>query len=303
MELRQLKYFVKVAETLNFSEASKQLYVTQSTLSQQIKQLEGELGTQLFIRDSHGTALTETGAEMLPYARKTLDSARTCLTRIADINNMTSGTLDIGVTYSFSPILTETLITFRREYPNIKLNIFYKPMSELMDMLRERAVDFVLAFRPSLPVEGVESHILFQNYLAAVVASGHPLAKLKTVTISELARYDLALPTRGLQARNAFDETLERMAGGCPDMRVRVELNEVNILLKILRRSSLVSVLAEATIHNESGVSAIRLDFPGNEMAGCVHALKDGYRKRSMQKFIKMLSESLAVRERRNDWI
>lgn len=59
MELRQLKYFVKVAETLNFSEASRTLFITQSTLSQQIKQLEQEIGSPLFQRDSHRVCLTE----------------------------------------------------------------------------------------------------------------------------------------------------------------------------------------------------------------------------------------------------
>lgn len=66
MELRQLKYFVKVAETLNFSEAAKELFITQSTLSQQIKQLEAEINAQLLQRNSHGVALTEAGAELLP---------------------------------------------------------------------------------------------------------------------------------------------------------------------------------------------------------------------------------------------
>ena len=66
MEFRQLKYFAKAAETLNFSEAAKALCVTQSTLSQQIKFLEQELGTQLFQRNSHAVFLTESGSELLP---------------------------------------------------------------------------------------------------------------------------------------------------------------------------------------------------------------------------------------------
>ncbi len=70
MELRQLRYFVKAAETLNFSEAAKGLYITQSTLSQQIRQLETELDVQLFQRNSHEVTLTEAGAELLPYAKR-----------------------------------------------------------------------------------------------------------------------------------------------------------------------------------------------------------------------------------------
>lgn len=299
-ELRQLMYFVKVAETLNFSEAAKALCVTQSTLSQQIKQLEWTLDTQLFCRSRHKVSLTEAGTELLPYAKNTIYSAEMCAARINDLNQLHSGTLNIGVTYSFSPILTETIITFMRTYPGIKLNIFYKPMSELMEYLKQRQVDFALAFRPTVPIEGVESHILFQNHLSVIVNSCHPIANLKSITLSELEKYDLALPSKGLQARNFFDH-ITTMSGN--KFRIKIELNEVNILLKLVRSTNLVSVLAEATIHDESNVKAIPLQINDNEMTGCVHVLKDSYKKQSMQKFIKMLNESMAVKARQNAWL
>lgn len=295
-----MKYFIKVAETLNFSEAAKALCVTQSTLSQQIKQVEEELGMRLFVRSSHSVTLTEAGAELLPHARRTVHEAEMCVTRISDLNNMQAGSLSIGVTYSFSPILTETLITFMRMYPGIKMNILYRPMAELMELLRQREVDFALAFRPTRPIEGVESHMLFQNYLSAIVRPTHVLASRNRITLEELERYDLALPSRGLQARNAFDYVSEPQHR---NFRIRIELNEVNILLKLIRQTELVTVLSEATIHNERGVKAIPLDIADNEMAGCVHILKDGYRKRSMQEFLRLLGESLAVKERQNAWI
>ncbi len=299
MELRQLRYFVKVAETLNFSEAAKALYVTQSTLSQQVRQLEAELGTPLFERSSHHVALTEAGSVILANVRQALREAEMCAERINDINNLSTGTLNIGVTYSFSPILTETILTFTKRYPRIKLNILYKPMSELMTLLRDGTVDFALAFRPSQPVEGVESHILFQNQLSVIVGTHHPLAGRQRLSVAELAQYDLALPSKGLQARNALDMILPP---GMP-LKVRIELNEVNILLQLIRGSMMVTVLAEATIHNQSGVKAIPLDTPASEMAGCIHTLRDTYRKRSMQEFVRMLGESIAVRDRQNAWL
>lgn len=300
MELRQLRYFAAVAETLNFSEAARRMCVTQSTLSQQVKQLETELDTPLLIRTSHTVELTEAGRELLPYAMRTLRDADTCLTRISDLNGLNCGELNIGVTYTFSPILTETLLEFMKLYPRITLNIVYKPMAELTDLLLRRSIDFMLAFRSDHPHPAIETHILFQNFLAAIVAENHPLAKQRSATLHDLERYDMALPTKGLQARNAFDAVA---AESVSRMRVRIELNEPNILLKLVRRTSLVTVLAEATIHNEQGVVAVPLDLPSGEMAGCVHTLRDTYRKRSMIEFIRMLSESLAVRERQNAWI
>ena len=300
MELRQLRYFAKLAETLNFSEASRQLFITQSTLSQQIKQLEQELGTRLFIRDSHNVTLTEEGAAMLPYAVKTIRDSQLCAERVNDLRDMLAGTLNIGVTYSFSTILTETLLEFMKLYPGVKLNVVYKPVAELMKLLDERVVDFALAFRPRQESGSIESHVMFQNYLAAIVSTDHPLAAKDKVGLDELGKYDLALPSQGLQARSHFDA----VAAGCGiDFKVRIELNEVNILLKLIGRSRLATVLAEATAHNAPGVKAVRLDIPGNEMIGCVHTLRDSYRKRSMRELLRMLSESAAIRERVNAWL
>lgn len=300
MELRQLRYFVRAAELLSFSEAAKALNIAQSTLSQQVRQLEDELCTQLFERGTHALTLTEAGYELLPLARHTLRDAETCVARVRDLDEMLAGSLDIGVTYSFSPILTETIMAFMKEHPRVRLNIFYKPMAELMDMLKARAVDFVLAFRPTKRIDEIESHVLFDNHLAVIVNPGHILASRDSVSLADLARYDLALPSKGLQARNALDSCMARWGG---HLNIRIELNEVNILLQLIRHSQLATVLAEATAYNERDIKAIRLDVPQNEMDGCVHMLRNSYRKRSAIAFIKMLRESNAVRTRAHDWL
>lgn len=299
MELRQLRYFAKAAETLNFSDAAKALNIAQSSLSQQIKQLEDELGVQLFMRNSHSIRLTEAAEVILPFALRTIHDAETCADRIRDLQKLLTGTLNIGVTYSFSPILTETVVSFMKLYPRIKLNIIYKPMSELMTLLGKRELDFVLAFKPTQPVVGVESHFLFQNSLSAVVRTTHPLASKEKISLSELMNYELALPSKGLQARNALDNLITDYS----DFHIRIELNEVNILLKLIRQTSLVTVLAEDSIYSERDVKAVPLDVPDNEMTGCVHILKDTYHKQSVKEFVRLLSESLAVKKRQNSWI
>jgi len=279
MELRQLRYFTKAAETLNFSDAAKCLNIAQSSLSQQVKQLEDELGTQLFIRSSHSVRLTEAGEMMLPFALRTLHEAESCVDRIHDLQKLLTGTLNIGVTHSFSPILTESVISFMKMYRTIKLNIVYKQMNELMELLAKREIDFVLAFRPLQPMPDVESHILFQNALSAIVGKRHPLASKEKISIAELEKYELALPSKGLQARNAFDS----IAPDFNSFNIRIELNEVNTLLKLIRQTGLVTVLAEDSIYDIQDVKAVPIDVPGNEMTGCVHILKDTYRKHSMQ--------------------
>lgn len=299
MELRQLRYFVKAAENLSFSDAAKSLNIAQSSLSQQIRQLENELGSPLFIRGPHSIRLTEAGEAILPFALSTLREAEACADRIHDIHKLLTGTLNIGVTHSFSPILTESVISFMKMYPAIKLNIVYKQMNELMELLTKHDIDFLLAFKPIQSLPDVESHILFQNALSAIVGVSHPLASRERVTITELQKFDLALPSRGLQARNAFDSIVSDLE----NFKIRIEINEVNTLLKLVRQTGLVTILAEDSIYDVRDVKAIPIDFPDNQMVGCVHILKGTYRKHSMLEFIRLLSESLAVKRLQNNWL
>lgn len=294
MELRQLKYFVKVAETLNFSEAAKALYITQSTLSQQIKQLESELDAQLFHRDHHSVWITEAGEVMLPYARETLKAAKNCKERVQDLRELQAGTLNVGVTYSFSPILTETLCSFMQSYPNIKINIHYKPMEELMQMLGNNDVDFALTFRPTRRFKKLESQSLFDNHLAVIVPQGHPLADKEYVSITDLEKYELALPAKGLQARNSFDSMLE---GHSYRLKIHLETNEVNLLLELVKQGRMLTVLSETTIYGEKGLVGIPIDLSVKEMEGCVHYMKNVYMKRSAVEFLNMLRKSNAVKQ------
>ena len=291
MELRQLKYFVKTAETLNFSEAARLLYVTQSTLSQQIRQLEQELGTALFVRDSHSVSLTESGEQLLPLAKRTLQDAAACQDRIKDLQQMLSGSLNIGITYTFAPLLTETVMEFLKIYTGVKLNIFYKTMEELMDMLEKRELDFVLAFKPSRVYPGVESHVLFDNCLSIIVNRNHPLAEKTSVTLQDIMPYSIAMPSKGLQARNTFDKMFP---GASESLKIRVELNDANVLLDLVRGCNLITLLSSAVLQSKE-MKAIPIEVPHNIMEGCVHTLHKSYHKRAAEEFIKLLRESVAL--------
>ena len=205
MELRQLKYFVKTAETLNFSEAARALFVTQSTLSQQVRSLEQELGVELFQRDSHSVALTESGEHLLPVAKRTLQDAELCFTQISDLRQMLSGVLNIGISYTFAPVLKEAVMEFTKQYPGVRLNVICRTMGELLDLLKRREVDFVLCFKPNILDDEIESHILFDNQLSVIISSNHPLADRKSLAISDIMPYRIVMPARETQARNAFE--------------------------------------------------------------------------------------------------
>jgi len=291
MELRQLRYFVKVAEYKSFSDASRALNISQSTLSQQIKQLEGELGVELFVRDSHHVRLTDVGSAFLPQAERTISAANTCMDRIRDVQQLGAGELNLGSTYSFLPLLKETVLLFMKQYPGVKMNICCHSMETLLKMLQEERIDMALSYKPNMLNPDIESHILFDNRLAVVVSDTHPLSGRSSVSLLDLEKFPMALPAKGLQARNVFDRILEK--NRCCRFNVNLEINEVNVLVDLVRSSNqLVSVLSEVALTSTPGIVPIKLEEVGTQMEGSFHVLKDRYMKRATKEFLRILCEN-----------
>lgn len=292
MELRQLKYFVTVAKTLSFSEAAKKLYITQGTLSQQIKQLEDELDSILFSRTSHSVTLTEAGEELLPLALNALEASDICRNKMIDLHKALSGTLNIGVTHSFSTLLTDTVRNFLKQHPGVKLNIYYKTASELMEMLRRKEVDISLSFKPIMEYEDIESEVMFRSFLSAVMRKDHPLADKKSLTFDDIDKQGVVLPASGLQSRKMF----ENFVGvDTRKLDVRVELNDPNIIMDIVQGTNLITLVSSLAAYYRPALVAVPLEEGGHEMLGCVHRLKDGYRKRSAEVFLEMLRDTAQI--------
>lgn len=289
MELRQLRYFVKVAELSSFSEASRQLHISQSTISQQIKQLEDELNVSLLVRDSHSVRLSDIGLAFLPQAQKTLREASTCLDKIHDVQQLGIGELNVGTTITFTPLLRETVQEFMKLYPRVKLNICSYPMETLMRMLDREQIDLALSYKSTEVYPEIESHILFDNRLVLVVDKNHPLAHSRSVRFSDLEKYSLILPAKGLQARSAFDRLIEDR-----DYRfdVRAEINDVNLLMEILRGTCYCSVLSEATAKRMNDIVSVPLDQVGTSMEGSFHVKKGCYTKTATKEFLRLLCET-----------
>ena len=295
MELRQLKYFVMSAEYLNFSEAAKHLFITQSTLSQQIKQLEFELGFPLFLRNSRHIVLTEAGEEFLPFARKTIRDAEDGVQRLYDLQNVKAGTLRVGVTYSLSSVLTEGLLSFMRQYPNVKLEICYETVNRLLELLKARKLDFVLSYKPLVDTPEIDTISLFENSLSAVVSSTHAMASMKGITLEELCGYPLVLPSKELQARMMLDRLMQ---GKGFTLASQVELNETNILLQMVATGNYITVLSALAVFGNSRFKAVPLKEPGNRMVASMLTLKGAYQKASAKEFISILLDTDAVKRR-----
>ena len=289
MELRQLRYFVEVGRLGSFSLASKSLFITQSTISQQIRKLEEELGVELLTRDTRHVTLSDYGEQFYPCAVQVLEEARAGAERIKDVKALKVGTLSVGATYSFGPLLKQTVLDFYRKFPRIRLNLVITSKEELRQMLLDRELDVALTYKSPIGDDHIESHLLFQSRLCLVGRIGELKGVGPEVSVQYLPRFPLALPSKGLQARDTLEDVL--FAQGVK-LDIRLEINSVRSLLDLVGSSPLVTILSEEAIHQVQGFEAVPINHPDGRMDGCYHYLKGTYHKMAAQKFVEILKEN-----------
>src|ERR1700749_220843 len=145
MELRQLEYFVSVAEEANFTRGPKRPHVSQSGISAQIRQLERDLGPELFDRSSRTVALTAAGTAAISHARATLASAAALREAVDEVNGLVRGQLTVGmVTACTVAPLFDALSAFHRAYPGIEITLAEDHSDRLVEQVRSGSADLAL---------------------------------------------------------------------------------------------------------------------------------------------------------------
>lgn len=298
MELRQLKYFVGIAETGRFSDASKQLFISQSAVSQQIKLLEEELDTQLFVRNQHSVSLTESGKELLPLARRVLRGITDCYDRISDLKGLLCGELNIGLTYTLEPYVREAMLSFMKTYPKVQVNAHYKNLPELLSRLRNCEIDVMLSMMPTSPHDFIESVPLMEYRLSAIMRKNHPLANKELLDFQDLEHQGLILPEKGIRDRNAIESYIHKETGS---LNIRSLVNDANAILNILQESNYIAILAEHTIANRPSLCAVpikTLDMPIKVYA---HFNRESAHKHSAEVFLEIFRNTSAFYVAKNN--
>ncbi|RXT04543.1 LysR family transcriptional regulator [Ammoniphilus sp. CFH 90114] len=197
MELRQLFYFVEVARLKNYTRAAERLKIAQPALSQQIGNLEQELGVKLFKRTGRGVTLTEPGEQFYIGAERTLAEAQRAKDSVKEFINYPNGKIRIGALESLVQTrLPSLLVAFGKEYPGIKVFIRENTTEPLLEDLQKGELDLALGhsldvtYSPHLvrlaAQTGISSKPLYQDELVLAVAKGHPLERRKIISIGEL---------------------------------------------------------------------------------------------------------------------
>ncbi len=193
MELRHLRCFMAVAEELHFARAAEKLHIEQSPLSRTIKELEEDLGEQLFIRTSRSTRLTRAGKLFLEHVPRIFTALQQARDSVKAAANGFHGQLRIALSDGITPSRLPTLLALcRQEEPEVETRLFEVPLSQQIKGLHDDLYD--VGFAQSDEVgEGIVADAVWSDALMVAVPARHPLLKYKRIPLEEMLRYPLVL--------------------------------------------------------------------------------------------------------------
>ncbi|OZC88824.1 LysR family transcriptional regulator [Rhodococcus sp. 06-412-2C] len=206
MELRQLEYFVAVAEEANFTRAAARVHISQSGVSAQIRSLERELGAELIDRSGGTATLTTAGEAALIQARATLAAAGAVRQSVDDVSGLLRGRVRVGmVTACTVPQLFDALARFHSEHPGVELALREDNSSRLVDDVRAGDLDLALVGVAAQAPDALESMVVIDERIVAAVPPDHPLAAHEKATLAQVCAHPVIALPHGTGIRAVFD--------------------------------------------------------------------------------------------------
>jgi DNA-binding transcriptional LysR family regulator len=205
MDFDQLETFLEVARLSSFSRAAEKRFRTQPAISAQIRALEEEIGARILDRSGGKVSITAAGKLFQKYAEETLDARKAVLTAIAETERVPRGEIIVGANEGTClHILPEVFAQFKKQYPDVAVNIKSADYAKILDSVIDNSVDFGVV---SMPVTDPRLTVVLihRDELVIIVPPQHPLAKLKSATIADAARFPLVVPKAG-HTRDALED-------------------------------------------------------------------------------------------------
>lgn len=256
MELRQLEYFLAVAESGAFSRAAVLLSVGQPVLSRQIKSLEDELGAQLYHRTGRGIILTEAGKVFAEHVRGVLERTARARNEIQELGSSTSGRAVIGMPPSVGAVFTVPLVQrFRKEFPKASLVVMEGFSGHILEWLTAGRLDVAILYNaPSMNNLSLDPLLTEELVLLGPVADPAGVGK-GPVAASRLSEIPLILPSRPHGLRMLMDEALSK--AGIPS-HVEIEINAMPSTLKLVELGTGYTILPVSCVHDLLQAGRIR---------------------------------------------
>ncbi|MYW49109.1 LysR family transcriptional regulator [Streptomyces sp. SID161] len=207
MELRQLEYFVAVAEERSFTRAAERVHISQSGVSAQVRQLERELGAELFDRSARVVTLTVAGKAALDHARAALAAAGAVGQAVGEVTDLIRGRVTVGMVIgcTLTPLF-DALAAFHEAHAGVEIVLLEDSSDRLVEGVRTGAFDLALVGTATAAPDGLEALTIISERLTAAVPAGHPLAKQPHLRLRDLIAHPIACMPPGTGLRTVFDQ-------------------------------------------------------------------------------------------------
>ncbi|HEX6998471.1 MAG TPA: LysR substrate-binding domain-containing protein [Gammaproteobacteria bacterium] len=264
MTLKQLKYLVGIVDAgLNITAAAERLYTSQPGISKQLKQLEAELGVQLFTRKGKSlTAITPAGREVIARARKILREVGNITSLASDLTAELDGKLSIATTHTQARyVLPEVIKTFRERYPRVDLELHQGTSEQIAELIGTNKVDFAIATGSRQLFPHLTLLPIYRWDRIALVPKGHPLAQQKKpLDLESLAEYPLVTYVFSMTGESSFKRAF-RDQGLEP--RVVFTARDADIIKTYVRMGMGVGVIASMAFECQDREDLVALDARG----------------------------------------
>jgi DNA-binding transcriptional LysR family regulator len=244
MELRQLQYFVAVAEDASFTKAAAKVHVAQSGVSAQVRRLEAELGQSLFDRSSRAVRLTEVGAAVLPHARAALEAVAGARLAVDELTGLVRGHVAVGMVVACGALdLPPLLADFHRAHPGVEITLSEANSDRLLEALQGGELDMAVVALAGAPPPGIETQVIIDEALVAAVHPADPLASRSSITLHALMERELISLPLGTGMRTCLEDACT--AAGLR-AHVAFEASAPTMLAELAQRGLGVAILPES---------------------------------------------------------
>lgn len=299
MDLRRIRHFSVLAETLNFSRAAERLHLAQPALSVSIQKLEAELGTRLFDRSSTGVHLTASGQAVLIEARRLLYHGEQMVRLAHDATVGTGGRLRIGFVGSAIYRLLPMLISaFRTQYPGVELTLRELTSSRIVELLAEDALDIGLVRTPVVQHTAAILETLHRDRFVAALPASHALSSRESLALADLraepfVMYSPADAYGLLAAATAACQAV----GFVPE--VAQEATQLATVLALVESGLGVALVPEVMRGHRAGPIAYRelVDLPDTVQTTLALAYLSGLESPAAERFIALAREMAAAED------
>jgi LysR family carnitine catabolism transcriptional activator len=286
--------FVSVAQASTFAEAAEKLYLSQPALSTSIKNMEAQLGGQLFARTTRKVMLTPEGKAFLPTAKRLIADWDGALNDVQNLFSVQQGRLTLAAMPSFAEgHLASILQIYHQQHPNIRLRVIDVVMEQAIEAVQSKRADIGFVFEPE-NLQGLEFYPLLTDNFCVVMSQNDAASKLRSVSLSQVASQPLVTTNIGSSIRRWIDAVF---AAHSLDTNIIADASQLGTIGQLVKRGLGWSIVPQLCEQQMQAKGLVCLPLEGNllqKSVGMITSSKDGLSSAAKQLWLQLESSRLS---------